>query len=584
MSQLSTNKRPLGLLRGRPRQVMTLLMLLSLTALTSLFWLSNIILSDRYLGQLAERAVVRSALQAGSVSEALFGSSVTASLVARDANIVAALSTIPSTPELTEHLIALREQTGVQSLSVFDVEGAPIARATAVESADILAESIPQALTQNSAVFERLPDRPGFAFAHRVAFAEEVLGSVLVQVNLADVVTGWSAQGDVVLISDPTGQILLSSRANLLGANLDDVASFAPGSASARLVASYLRLEGHSSSTIVFESETFLAIQRPVGFRDWEMTYLAATGSVEDRVNSVLALEVTVFAILAAMIFFVTARRASRESVRMRSESERLRDLNTRLTREIEERARVESSLAQAERSLEQSSKLAALGEMSAAIAHELNQPLAAMKTYIAGAQLLLRRNRTEEASASFGRIDDLITRMNALTAQLKSFARKGGDELAEVDLRTVVTEALAIMAPQTGQRGVEVIKYLPDSPVKVMGDQLRLEQIVINLVRNALDALRQEANPRVEIEVAEGETLARLQVRDNGPGFDGSPDQVFEPFYTTKAAGDGVGLGLAISSQIAADLGGRLTGRTGSNGGAVFELALPQVRSTSDE
>jgi two-component system C4-dicarboxylate transport sensor histidine kinase DctB len=383
----------------------------------------------------------------------------------------------------------------------------------------------------------------------------------------------------VLLVGDANGQVLLSSLPELRQAIVPDLLRSAalPPSTAKGYIRPFLGLsEGQNISRVMIDEAEYLALQRPVGFQDWRMTYLANTGSVEDRVSSVLALEVTVFASLAAIVFFVTARRAARESVRMRSESAKLRELNTRLTREIEERARVEQSLEQAERSLEQSTKLAALGQMSAAIAHELNQPLAAMKTYIAGAQLLMRRNRVEEATSSFSRIDDLITRMNALTAQLKSFARKGGEELQTVDMRTVLQEACAIMAPQTGQRGVEVTRSVPESPVYVRGDALRLEQIFINLMRNALDALQGHPAPRIELHLSAGETLVRAQVRDNGPGVDGDSHVLFEPFYTTKAAGDGVGLGLAISAQIARDLSGTHSARNGTDGGAVFELVLP--------
>ncbi|MCE8421904.1 sensor histidine kinase, partial [Rhodovulum sulfidophilum] len=142
------------------------------------------------------------------------------------------------------------------------------------------------------------------------------------------------------------------------------------------------------------------------------------------------------FAILLALTFYVLSRRAWSQSMSFQRESAELRLLNARLQREIAEREKVQKDLAVAELTLAQSSKLAALGEMSAAVSHELNQPLAAMKTYLAGAKLLLQRRRTEEALASFQRIDDLIERMDAITRQLKSYARKGGEAFEPVDMR----------------------------------------------------------------------------------------------------------------------------------------------------
>jgi two-component system C4-dicarboxylate transport sensor histidine kinase DctB len=223
---------------------------------------------------------------------------------------------------------------------------------------------------------------------------------------------------------------------------------------------------------------------------------------------------------------------------------------------------------------LAQSSKLAALGEMSAAVSHELNQPLAAMKTYLAGARLLLQRKRPEEALSSFQRIDDLIDRMGAITRQLKSYARKGGEAFEPVDLRACVSSALAMMEPQLKQRVVKITRTVPRQPVMVMADRLRLEQVIIKLLRNALDATKDLKDPQIDLLLTVGETAA-LAVRDNGTGI-ADIGSVFEPFYTTKKPGEGVGLGLAISSGIITDLGGRLTAHNAESGGAVFEVQLP--------
>jgi len=211
---------------------------------------------------------------------------------------------------------------------------------------------------------------------------------------------------------------------------------------------------------------------------------------------------------------------------------------------------------------------------MSAAVSHELNQPLAAMKTYLAGARLLLRRNRPDEALASFGRIDGLIERMGAITRQLKSYARKGNDTFVPVNMGDALASSLSIMEPQLRQRQVRIARVLPEDPVHVMGDRVRVEQVMINLLRNAMDATKSEKDPEIEIILAAGDTVT-FTVRDNGPGIE-DLDALFEPFYTTKQPGDGVGLGLAISSGIVNDHGGRLTARNSQQGGAVFEMRLP--------
>jgi two-component system C4-dicarboxylate transport sensor histidine kinase DctB len=196
------------------------------------------------------------------------------------------------------------------------------------------------------------------------------------------------------------------------------------------------------------------------------------------------------------------------------------------------------------------------------------------MKTYLAGARMLLDRNRPDEALTSFQRIDDLIERMGAITRQLKSYARQSGDRFTPVNLGDAVSSALALMEPQLRNRKIQITRTLPSEPVFVMGDRLRIEQVIVNLLRNAMDATEQTPEAAIEILLAAGET-AVLTVRDNGHGIT-DLDKLFEPFYTTKLPGDGVGLGLAISSGIVNDLGGRLTARNAEGGGAVFEVQLP--------
>ena len=211
---------------------------------------------------------------------------------------------------------------------------------------------------------------------------------------------------------------------------------------------------------------------------------------------------------------------------------------------------------------------------MSAAVSHELNQPLAAMKTYLAGASLLLKRKRPEEALAALGRIDGLIERMGAITKQLKSYARKDGDKLQPVDMVEALGSALAIMEPQLSHSKVALAKILPKESAVVMADRLRIEQVLINLLRNAIDAVKASENPEIVVSITSSDDIV-LTLRDNGIGLS-DLDTLFEPFHTTKPAGDGVGLGLAISSGILSELDGRLTARNAAAGGAVFEITMP--------
>jgi two-component system C4-dicarboxylate transport sensor histidine kinase DctB len=248
--------------------------------------------------------------------------------------------------------------------------------------------------------------------------------------------------------------------------------------------------------------------------------------------------------------------------------------LNKRLNEEIKQRKRVEKNLVAVEQTLEQHSKLAALGEMSAAISHELNQPLAAMKTYLAGASLLLKRNRPHETVTALMRIDDLIQRMGGITKQLKSFARKNTEGFVPLNFNDAFLSAMAIMEPQLKQSKVKIETSVSIEPIIIMGDQQRLEQVMINLFRNALDAVATVEQPEIKLSLYKDES-AIFSIADNGHGIS-NLETLFEPFQTTKDSGKGLGLGLAISSNIISELGGMLQGKNLSSKGAEFKIILP--------
>jgi two-component system C4-dicarboxylate transport sensor histidine kinase DctB len=401
-------------------------------------------------------------------------------------------------------------------------------------------------------------------------------------VGLAAYERAWAGISDAVLVTDSEGRIILATEPRWRGLREEEaLAREPPTSAIQRAIQATTDWQGLPPDAYL-EGEAVMRTAGRVSFRGWRIASFTTYASVREKVNGFLALEIMGFAILLAVAFYFLNRKATRRMARFQRESAELRALNIRLQSEIAERQRVQENLAVAEQTLAQSSKLAALGEMSAAVSHELNQPLAAMKTYLAGARLLLGRNRGEEAIASFQRIDDLIERMGAITKQLKSYARQSGGDFAPVDLSDSLNSALAMMEPQLRQRQVKITRTLPENPVRVMGDRIRIEQVMVNLLRNALDATRTTPEAAIDILLAAGET-AVLTVRDNGVGIE-DIENLFEPFYTTKLPGEGVGLGLAISSSIVNDLGGRLTARNGRKGGAVFEMQLPILQENTDK
>ncbi|GLO78466.1 two-component sensor histidine kinase [Sulfitobacter pontiacus] len=544
---------------------------------------TNKLLTDRFTESTRNRAELRIALYSGNLLAELRQNAIVPQLLSRDPALIEALTRSDYSLS-TQRLISFVEEIGAASLMLYDIDG----RTVAATDRNRLGASHRQeayfvdALRSNSTVFSVIPRDTGgyrFFYSRRIQDGGTNLGVIAAEVDLQRFERAWAGISDAVIVTDSTGDIIMATEPRWRGLTESEALSNqTPQSAIERAIKATADWTALPADAYL-QGEAVMRLSSRIPFRGWRITSYTTYASVREKVNGVLALEVMGFAILLALTFYALSRRTAGRAALFQRESAELRALNAALQREVAERKRVQQTLAVAEQTLEQSSKLAALGEMSAAVSHELNQPLAAMKTYLAGARLLMQRNRLEEALASFGRIDDLIERMGAITRQLKSYARKGQQQFSPFDMGEALASALSMMEPQLRQRQVQINRILPAEPVQVMGDRMRIEQVLVNLLRNALDATKSERNPTVEIILSAGET-ATLTVRDNGPGIE-DLDSLFEPFYTTKQPGDGVGLGLAISSGIVSDLGGRLTARNGQHGGAVFEMQLPIMDST---
>ncbi|MEO0379929.1 MAG: ATP-binding protein [Pseudomonadota bacterium] len=558
-------------------RVRVALAVLVLAAVTTVF-LTNLLLTDRFTETTRNRAELRLALYSGNLNSELRQNAIVPQLLARDPTLIGALNS-GDYQLSTQRLISFVEEIGAANLILLDSDGRTVA-ATDRNRLGTNHRTDPfylDAFRSVGTIFTVTPREAGgfaFTYSRKIMVGGDVLGVIAVEVDLQKFERAWTGISAAVFITDSAGQIILATEPRWRGRTEQEaLAQQTPQSAIERAIRATADWTALPADAYV-QGEAVMRLESRIPFRGWRMTSFTTYESVRDRVNGVLALEIMGFALLLALAFYALNRRSVLRLALSTRESAELRHLNIQLQREVAERKRVQEDLAVAEQTLEQSSKLAALGEMSAAVSHELNQPLAAMKTYLAGARLLLRRNRPDEAVVSFGRIDDLIERMGAITRQLKSYARKGQDALSPVNMGDALASSLSMMEPQLRQRRVQINRVLPRGPVEVMGDRLRIEQVMVNLLRNAIDATKTVRAPQIDIMLSAGET-ATLTVRDNGPGIV-DLDALFEPFYTTKQPGDGVGLGLAISSGIVNDLGGRLTARNGQSGGAVFEMQLP--------
>lgn len=265
--------------------------------------------------------------------------------------------------------------------------------------------------------------------------------------------------------------------------------------------------------------------------------------------------------------------------------AERTADLensNCKLLEEIRERERTQNELRETQQELIQAAKLAVLGQMSAGLNHEMNQPLTAIQTYARNSRRFLEKGAEDMVDANLSEIIALCDKMAELTRQFKVFARKSEGPPAVVDLRQSIDASLKIILAQKSSADIDIQWNRPDHPVMCHGDLIRIEQVMVNLMANAVHAVEESRHPQVRIDIEEAEDCWKCLVRDNGPGLQGNTEQIFEPFFTTKSVKQGLGLGLSISRQIVDALGGTLTGRNRMDGpGAEFVLTLRKREAT---
>ncbi|NDV18581.1 GHKL domain-containing protein [Pseudodesulfovibrio sp. JC047] len=427
---------------------------------------------------------------------------------------------------------------------------------------------------------------PGFYTSHPIIHKGNIIGVAVAKIALSPLEHLWREGGETLFVSDSNGVIVLTSRPNWKYKTLTplDAAILKrihdrehyPGFQLKHLP-SYSRTRLGSVEELTIGKERFLNNARGIPGTDWKISYLTPQGPLWERT---LGISLTTFVLLGLGILtllFFRERQQKKLSRQQAVEASNIRNMNRQLALEIEERKRTEHELRAAQEELVQAGKLAALGEMATAIAHELNQPIAAVKTYIASCRLMLKRDKLDDLDPTLKKVSDLGDRMAKVTGQLKSFARRSLDMNVEFDLRQAIKEAMNLMKHQFLVENCYLRLSMPGHPVLILGDRMRLEQVLINLFRNALDALQETESPFIGVKLSMENDMAVIRVWDNGPGIaEEVGKKIFEPFVTTKKEGIGVGLGLSISFKIIKDMKGNFLVANRAPHGAEFFVQIP--------
>jgi two-component system C4-dicarboxylate transport sensor histidine kinase DctB len=425
-------------------------------------------------------------------------------------------------------------------------------------------------------------------------------GVAVVRIEFDTLEAAWERAGERVLVTDPDGIVFLASDA-AYKYRFMQVASAAmrPG---AEASAHYPGVLSSPIDTAILEprgSDSIIRVKAPgddfsylyqsmllpeFGWTIHRLTDL--TPANEDQRDGAIiggAISALIISLLLYLIqrhrAYVAARQAGDRL--KRDVAERTRELsesNASLQTEIDQHRRTEARLRATQNELVQAGKLAALGQMSAALAHEINQPLAAIRTYVASTKIFAQRGDLAQVTGNLDLVNDLAERMASITAHLKTFARKSEPGRPEpILVGRAIDGALFLIESQIQAAGVRIDKDIEDD-VWVMGYAVQLEQVILNLVRNALDAVTGSDRPSIRVMARASADGVSISIADSGPGI--APDridQIFDPFFTTKAVGKGLGLGLSISYGIVQDFGGHIHAANGPEGGAELTIELPR-------
>ncbi len=426
----------------------------------------------------------------------------------------------------------------------------------------------------------------GYYFAAAVRDGHETLGVLVVKVDLDHTETLLGSTPEQLLVTDAMGVVILTSQPDWRFR-----ATRILNDAERAEIAANLPYPTQTPQPLRLAANDWLRQSSSLSETGWTVSILAPRSLVERPVQSVLAIgAATLLAILLLAAVLLQRRRhllerlaldaqARRElEQRVAARTEDLLALTERLKQEVLEREQAQQELVRAQDELVQAGKLSALGTMSASISHELNQPLAAIRSYADNAGVLLDHGRLDEARGNLKLISELTARMASIISHLKAFARRDRKAPETVALQPALDDALALLASQRRSLQVELLRDLPEATLWVQAGETRLRQILGNLLSNAFDALAERSPPRrlwLSAQTLDDGRIS-LHLRDNGPGFSAEAlERAREPFFTTKTTARGLGLGLAICDSLTAALGGELLLANHDDGGALVTLNL---------
>lgn len=545
----------------RPVAPVLLAALASLAILMSVFHMSR----QAALGRIEVQAEAAARARTLAVESEFAKQRAVAAILADDGEVIAALSApgAETVAAISRKLDRVKDETQSSVIYVLDGTGTAVAASNWDEPVSFVGESyafrdyFTRALRDGTAqqfAMGTVSHKPGLYLSHSMAGG---LGVVVVKVEFTSVEASWTGAADETFVTDADGQVLLAGN------------------------------PGWRFKTLPPPGADRLVTTQHLPSAGWNLTLYTPTGPARQAAlfaTGTAALGLGLLALGAGLVWRGTRRVARRAEADRRYSADlelAVAERTSALSAEMNERRAAEQRLGALQADLVQANKLAALGQITAGVAHEVNQPLATIRLLAENALALLpkRGNAPPEVAENLATVVRMADRIGHITAELRSFSRKATGRTEPVMLKEAFEASLLLHASRLRSNGVRMILPQIRPDLAVTGDRIRLEQILVNLLQNAHEALAHHPDPEIRVTLAETPETVILSIRDNGPGL--SPEAaagLFVPFTTTKP--NGLGLGLVIAHDIARDFGGSLRADAPLPGeGATFHLELRKAR-----
>jgi two-component system C4-dicarboxylate transport sensor histidine kinase DctB len=568
------------LARPQRKRVTVILIVVTIAMIVSLFFAAT----SYFRSEETTEAANRLSLYTRSLNDTLERFQYLPYVLSKDPLVVSGVSTgrdgvIPF--ELNNRLAEFANVSNLEAIYLMNLSGSVIASSNYNLPQSFMGQNyafrpyFQDALSGNRGEFFGVgatTGRPGYFVSEPVFENSKIIGVIAIKIDMSELQSLWEKGGENVFVSNGDGIVVLSSNPSWLYRTLqalsnDEIAAIAINRQFIGKELISLDWANQGDDVAKLDGGNFVYAKEPINRLDWTVHYLLS----ETRVYERTLLTTVIFgSVLAVFLVFATFMRSVRiRSALSISQSDRAQLLKTNY------------ELKTAQEQLSRTSKLAALGQLSASVTHELGQPISALRNHLTAAEISgeLKPGHTLE---KFTRV---IDRMDNITKQLRFFTRPIStvgheDKQQNIDIQEVIKGALDLVEHTLQSAGVKAVFNTQSRLIYTLGNRLRLEQVIVNLLTNSITAMEDRTAKKLEISLQTHEKIVNIIVRDNGTGFgDRDIAKLQEPFHTTRASGDGMGLGLSIATEIIREHKGMITAQNLEHGGAEFIISLPLLK-----